>query len=160
VPTLIRQYRPDDEAAVVALSLRAWAPVFASLEQVLGREIFGRLHDDWRVDQASAVRSVLSDQAMEVWVGEAERVAVGFVAATLHPERHLGEISMLAVDPDHQDVGLGTALTQVATDWLRGSGMRIAMVETGGDQGHAAGRRVYGKAGYTLLPVARYFKAL
>lgn len=43
---------------------------------------------------------------------------------------------MLAVDPDHQDAGLGTALTQSATDWLRGSGMRIAMVETGGDRGH------------------------
>ena len=160
MPALIREYRPDDEAAVVALSLRAWAPVFASLEEVLGREIFGRLYDDWRVDQARAVRGVLADQAMEVWVGEAERVAVGFVAATLHPEQHLGEISMLAVDPDHQDAGLGTALTEVAMEWLRGSGMRMAMVETGGDRGHAPARRVYGKAGYTLLPVARYFKAL
>ena len=37
----------------MALSLRAWAPVFASMEQVLGHEIFARLHgDDWRDYQA------------------------------------------------------------------------------------------------------------
>jgi RimJ/RimL family protein N-acetyltransferase len=38
--------------------------------------------------------------------------------------------------------------------------MRVAMVETGLDPGHAPARRVYQKAGYTLLPVARYFKPL
>lgn len=35
MPARIREHQPDDEAAVVRLSLRAWAPVFASLEQVL-----------------------------------------------------------------------------------------------------------------------------
>jgi hypothetical protein len=38
--------------------------------------------------------------------------------------------------------------------------MTVAMVETGGDSGHAPARRVYEKANYTMLPVARYFKAL
>jgi RimJ/RimL family protein N-acetyltransferase len=55
--------------------------------------------------------------------------------------------------------GLAT-IAGLATDWLHRSGMRIAMVETGGDAGHAAARRVYARAGYTPLPVVRYFKAL
>src|SRR5215212_6800892 len=93
------------------------------------------------------------------WVAEAARGVVGFVAAKLHPERQIGEIWMLAVDPDEQGRGIGTALTEVATGWLREAGMTVAMVETGGDSGHAPARRVYEKAGYTLLPVARYFKA-
>jgi hypothetical protein len=38
--------------------------------------------------------------------------------------------------------------------------MRVAMIETGGDPGHAPARRVYEKADYTLIPNARYFKAL
>jgi GNAT superfamily N-acetyltransferase len=67
---------------------------------------------------------------------------------------------MLAVDPDEQDRGIGTALTEFATAWLRDAGMRVAMVETGGDPGHAPARRVYEKAGYALLPIARYFSAL
>jgi hypothetical protein len=38
--------------------------------------------------------------------------------------------------------------------------MGVAMVETGGDPGHAPARRTYEKAGFSLVPVARYFKAL
>jgi hypothetical protein len=38
--------------------------------------------------------------------------------------------------------------------------MKVAMVETGGDPGHAAARRTYEKAGYVHLPIARYFKNL
>jgi GNAT superfamily N-acetyltransferase len=67
---------------------------------------------------------------------------------------------MVAVDPGASGRGLGTALTQHATDWLRAQGMQTAMVGTGGDAGHAAARRTYAKAGYTLMPLARYFKAL
>jgi hypothetical protein len=98
----IRDFQPSDGEAVVALSLRAWAPVFGSMEQVLGREIFVRLHgEDWREYQAPSVRGVLADDAM-----------------------------------------------------------RVAMIGTGGDPGHAPARRVYEKADYTLIPMARYFKAL
>jgi ribosomal protein S18 acetylase RimI-like enzyme len=77
-----------------------------------------------------------------------------------HPECSMGEISMLAVHPDHQGGGIGTALTEFALDRLKEAGMRVAMVETGGDPGHAAARRTYEKAGYVLLPIARYFKNL
>ena len=72
----------------------------------------------------------------------------------------MGEISMLAVDPDRQGKGIGTALTEFALDRLKDAGMAVAMVETGGDPGHAAARRTYERAGYVLLPIARYFKNL
>jgi hypothetical protein len=36
----------------------------------------------------------------------------------------------------------------------------VAMIGTGGDRGHAPARRVYEKADYRLIPLARYFKAL
>ncbi len=92
---------------------------------------------------------------MQAWVAEADQRVVDFVAATLHRETQMGEIWMVAVDPEVQGQGLGSILTNHATDWLRGSGMRVAMIDTGGDPGHAPARRVYEKAGYTLLPVAR-----
>jgi GNAT superfamily N-acetyltransferase len=156
----IREYRPDDEEPVVALSLRAWAPVFASLEHVLGSELSRRLHGDWRQYQDKAVRDVLADPAMPVWVAQAAAGVIGMVAATLHRERLIGEIVMLAVDPEGQHEGTGTALTGFATGWLRDAGMRVAMVETGSDPGHAPARRVYEKADYTRLTVARYFRPL
>lgn len=156
----IRRYRSTDEEPVVALSLRAWAAVFVSLEKALGPEIFRRLHPDWQADQGKAVRSVLADPAMQLWVAEAATALAGFVAAKLDNDSLVGEIYMLAVDPAAQDQGIGTALSEMATDWLRGSGMRVAMIDTGGDPGHAPARRVYEKAEYTPLPIARYFKAL
>ncbi len=36
----------------------------------------------------------------------------------------------------------------------------MAVVETGGDDGHAPARAVYERAGYTALPVVRYFRKL
>jgi GNAT superfamily N-acetyltransferase len=157
----LRQYRQDDEQAVVDLSLRAWAPVFASMEEVLGREIFLRLHGDWRAYQERSVRETLGDAAMKTWVAqETAGPVIGFVAAMLHPKQLLGEIVMLAVDPTAQRRGVGLALTEIATDWLREMGMRTAMIGTGGDPGHAPARRLYAKARYTLMPAAKYFRAL
>ena len=158
----IRPYDDQDAEAVVDLSLRAWAPVFASLEQALGSEVFRRQHPDWREDQRRAVENVCAAKKRRVWVAEVGASAVvGFVAVELHhPERSMGEISMLAVDPDYQGGGIGTALTEFALDRLKDAGMRVAMVETGGDPGHAAARHTYEKAGYVHLPIARYFKNL
>ena len=159
----IRPFDDGDTEAVVGLSLRAWAPAFASLEQVLGSEVFRRQHPDWREDQRRAVEEVCATKKGRVWVAEVGKrdAVVGFVAIELHhPEREMGEISILGVDPDYQGSGIGTALTEFALERLKGAGMTVAMVETGGDPGHAAARRTYEKAGFTLLPIARYFKNL
>ena len=157
----IRPFENRDCEAVVDLSLRAWAPVYASLERVLGSDIFRRQHPDWREDQRRAVKEACGAKGGRVWVAEVDAGVVGFVSIEPdHPERNMGEISMLAVDPDHQGGGIGTALTEFALERLKDARMAVAMVETGGDPGHAAARRTYEKAGYVLLPIARYFKNL
>jgi GNAT superfamily N-acetyltransferase len=157
----IRLFEDRDAGAVVDLSLRAWEPVFVSLEQALGSEIFRRLHPDWREDQRRAVEDVCAAKKGRVWVAEVGASVVGFVSVELFDaERRMGEISMLAVDPDHQGGGIGTALTAFALDRLKDAGMMVALVETGEDPGHAAARRTYEKAGCVLLPIARYFKNL
>ncbi len=146
---------------MVGLSLRAWAPVFASIEQAMDSEIYAQFYPDgWRASQQKAVEAVCAAQGTRVWVAEVGASTVGFVAVELHPESGIGEIYMLAVDPDYQGVGIGTALTEFALEWIKGAGMTVAMVETGGDPGHAAARRTYEKAGYVNLPIARYFKKL
>ena len=65
---------------------------------------------------------------------------------------------MIAVDPDSQRSGYATALTNHSLDWFKRAGMKVAMVETGGDPGHAPARATYESAGFRLFPVARYFK--
>jgi ribosomal protein S18 acetylase RimI-like enzyme len=157
----IRPFAPDDLQPVVNLSLRAWAPVFASVEQALaGSGVFEQLHPDWHDTQRWAVLDVCADDAMTVWVAEPDEVVVGFAAVTLHDGEPLGQIYMIAVDPDRQRRGVGLALTTHATDWIRRQGMTVALVGTGGDPGHAPARRLYERAGYIPLPGVKYFKRL
>ena len=158
----IRGYVPADHDAVVELSLRAWTPVFASVNGVLGPELATRLHgEDWQVHQARSVHDALVAPSNHGWVTEADGRTTGFVVAAIaDPDRRIGEIAMLAVDPRDQGQGLGRALTDHATDWLRDAGMRVAVIGTGGDPGHAPARRIYEQAGYCLMPLAQYFKVL
>jgi ribosomal protein S18 acetylase RimI-like enzyme len=157
----IREFREGDLETVVEFSLRAWAPVFASVRDVLGDDIFLRLHPDWKANQAEAVRSSCTNDERDVFVAVANGHPVGFVAVALNafPER-MGVIDVIGVDPDYQRRGISLRLTEFATKHMRSCGMDIAVVETGGDPGHTPARRTYETAGFTLLPIARYFRLL
>ncbi len=145
---------------MVELALRAWAPVFASLREVLGDEIFLRLQPDWRASQSEAVRSSCLGED-STFVAVVDGGPVGFATVSLNAfHEHMGAIDIIGVDPGYQRRGVGSQLTSFALDYMREQGMDIAIVETGGDPGHAPARAAYEAAGFTLLPVARYFRVL
>ena len=158
----IEPYTAEQRDAVVQVSLQAWAPVFASLERVLGPEVFPVLYPDWRVSQQQAVESVCARAEYHVWVARDAGAPVGFAAVKLHAAARIGEVSMIAVDPSAQRRGIGSALMAVAMDWMREAGMQVAMqvamVGTGGDPGHAPARQTYEQLGFGLLPLAQYDK--
>jgi GNAT superfamily N-acetyltransferase len=157
----IRAFREADLDAVIAFSLRAWAPIFDSIRDVLPDEIFFRLHPDWRADQAEAVRSSCLSEERDVFVAVADGRPVGFVAVALNAfHEGMGVIDIIGVDPEYQRRGIGSRLTEVAINHMRREGMDIAVVETGGDAGHAPARAVYEQAGFALLPISRYFRLL
>lgn len=156
----IRILESRDVDAVADLSIRAWAPIFASMRAVLGERVFTRLYPDWRQAQDEAVREVLTSDAMSVWVGvDDDDRPVGFVAVARQDDG-MAAIDMLAVDPGAQRAGLGAALTTQAVDWMRARGVTLAVVETGGDPGHAPARQTYERAGFTKMPIVRYFMVL
>ncbi len=154
---------PYDESrldSVIGLSLRAWEPVFGSIERAMDPEVFREQHPDWRVSQRDAIVSVCADKNVPVWVATEGSQTIGFVALKVHREDRMGEIYMIAVDPDFQRGGIATALTERSLAWFKQAGLTTAMVETGGDPGHAPARRTYESAGFRHFPVARYFKKL
>ena len=147
--------------AVIRLSLRAWAPVFESIQQTMNTDVYQVFYPkQWRISQQKAVEDVCRDEETSVWVAISDEAVLGFVAVKLHPDDNMGEIYMVAVNPDCQGCGIGSALIEFALDWMKRAGISIAMVETGGDPGHAPARHTYEKAGFELWPVARYFKKL
>jgi ribosomal protein S18 acetylase RimI-like enzyme len=150
--------RDGDVDAIVALSLRAWEPVFVSIRETVGPQIFEYFYGgDWRGHQASDVRRACS--AYRVSVAEDDGGVVGFTAVDL-PEGVEGEIYMVAVDPDAQGAGVGTQLTMAAVNEIRKAGKRAAVVETGGDSAHAPARATYHKAGFTPFPSERFYLLL
>jgi GNAT superfamily N-acetyltransferase len=147
--------------AVVGLSLRAWSPVFSSIQQALNPDVYQVFYPNhWTVSQQQAVEAVCAAEDTHVWVAIADDLPVGFVAVKLHAADSMGEIYMIAVDPDKQGGGIGSALIAFALNWMKEAGMAVAMVETGGDPGHAPARHTYEKMGFGLFPVAKYFKKL
>jgi len=156
----IEPFTKTHEDDVVAMSLRAWAPVFASLEQVFEPAVYQDFHPKgWEAAQEESVRATVSSQDFHTWVAVEEGAVAGFVAVKFHSET-FGEIYMIAVDPAYQRRGVAMQLTNFALEWLKNKGVTVTMVETGGDPGHGPARATYEKAGFRLFPVARYFKKL
>jgi len=157
----IEPYDPHHLDAVIRLSLRAWTPVFDSIQNAMNADVYQAFYPEhWRVSQQKAVEDVCAAEDTNVWVAIDAGSTVGFVAVKLHSEESIGEIYMVAVDPDFQGRGIGSALIEFAPCWMQDAGMSVAMGETGGDPGHERSRHTYEKVGFELFPVARYFKKL
>ena len=156
----IKPYEPSDVEAVVRLSLRAWSPVFDSLKKALEPSVWQQFYPDgWQVSQEKSVRDTCANADMKTWVAIEGGNVAGFVVVRFHDGK-LGEIYMIAVDPNYQRLGIAMAMTDFAVDRMKEAGMEIAMVETGGDPGHAPARAAYEKAQFRALPLARYFRKL
>ncbi len=153
-----RQYRQ----AVLDLSRRAWQPVFVELRVAVPAYVYRAFYPDgWWERQRQDIAALLDSEHDGVSVALVDDVVVvGWVGIRLHPEDSMGEIYILAVDPDHQRKGVARALMAAAHEQMRAAGMTIAMVETGGDPGHQPSRATYVAAGYERWPVARYFRKL
>ena len=157
--TIIREFRSDDLGAIVEFSLRAWEPVFGSVRNVLGDDIFLRLP---RLEGGPGRRGAIRARTRNGMCSSVtDGRPVGFVAVALNAfHEGMGVIDIIGVDPDFQRRGISSRLTEFATEHMRSRGMDIAVVETGGDPGHQPARAAYQAAGFTLLPVARYFRLL
>ena len=157
----IRPYSEEDLEVIVELSLLAWEPVFTAWKQILGPKLYPiAIYPDWRISQKEVVEKVCGDEKQNPWVAVVDGNIVGFVVYELNGESKTGEIQLLAVHPEYQNSGIGTELNIFALQKLKDRGMKLAVVGTGGDEGHAPARRSYEKAGYTALPLVRYYKDL
>lgn len=157
----IGPYEDHHRPQVLALSLQAWAPVFAELEPAVPSYVYRAFYPNvWEMRQSADIKKFLREEGRSVWVAFDGNTVVGWVGARLHPEDRMGEVYILAVDPIRQREGIACALLQTAVGYMRAAGMKIVMVETGDDPGHAASRATYECSGFERWPVARYFKEL
>jgi len=151
----------EDIRVLVDLTLLAFVPIFESFEGILGSSVYQHVWPDWRAGQRDAVETMCGDrEKYTVLVANLDGRAVGFVAHTMDDESKTGEIQFIAVHPEHQNCGIATELCNASLERMKERGMTFARVETGGDPSHVPARRAYEKAGFTGLPLVRYFKKL
>lgn len=154
-------FQPEHRDEVLALSLRAWAPVFPLLREAIPPFVYESFYPSgWRERQRTDLDEVLGAEPENVDVALVDGVPVGWVCTRLHHEDSMGEVYVLAVDPAQQRSGVARALMERSFDRARRAGMRMVMVETGDDPGHEPGRMAYEAVGFERYPVARYFKDL
>ncbi|MGO1183742.1 MAG: GNAT family N-acetyltransferase [Micrococcaceae bacterium] len=143
------------------LAIRAWSPVFPKMESDVPGFVYESFYPQgWEARQRSDLASVLDDEPENVDVAMIEGRPVGWICTRLHLEDSMGEVYVLVVDPSRQRTGIGAALLDHADRRALDSGMRMMMVETGEDSGHAPARSLYEREGFVRWPVARYFKEL
>ena len=159
-------YRAAMRERVLDLSIRAWDSVFDAMRGDLGsgfvpRFVYDNFYPDgWDVRQRADLSRVLDEETGNCDIALVDDEIAGWVCTRIHPEDSMGEVYILCVDPAHRREGIGRALMEYAHERARRAGMRMVMVETGGDMGHAPARATYEAMGYERWPVARYFTQL
>ncbi|MGD9401826.1 MAG: GNAT family N-acetyltransferase [bacterium] len=158
---VIRPVRQTDIEELVELTLLAFVPIFDSFQALLRPVVYPLIWPDWKKSQQKAVEDLCGDSSGKVvLVAEVDGKPVGFLAYEVRPEDDTGQVLLIAVHPDHQNHGIGTHLNEHALDEMEAAGVKLAIVETGGESSHAPARRSYEKSGYIGLPLVRYFKSL
>lgn len=157
------QIRPANDTDVddlIQLTLLAFEPIFASFARILGPQIYPVIYPDWKTRQREEVEGLCKSDKIHACVAELNGQVVGLIAYELHEHDQTGEVQFLVVHPAYQNEGIGTELNCFALQKMQEAGMSVAVVGTGGDESHAPARRSYEKAGYTALPLVRYYKKL
>ena len=100
---------------------------------------------------------ILKDRQGEPWfdpegflLHEDDRGLAGFCWTKVHADHHppLGEIYVVAVDPDRAGRGLGRGLVVAGLEWLAGRGLGVAMLYV--DAGNAPAVRLYEHLGFSV----------
>ena len=125
---MIRAFRPDDRARVVALTVLAFDGVSIDQNIEARHGIIGGV--DWRRRRARQIEADLDACPEGCFVAERGGGVAGVVTARADSATRTGHIPSLAVHPDHQGHGLGPRLLRAAIEHLRALGMRAVRIET------------------------------
>jgi mycothiol synthase len=122
----------------------------------------------WHPDQSGWTVDDLRRNEAEAWfdpdgflLHERDGRLAGFCWTKVHPatdaEPEIGEIYVIATDPDFTGIGLGRALTLAGLDHLARRGITVGMLHVEGDNVPARG--LYDALGFTFHSAHRWWAA-
>jgi len=147
---MLRPYCDDDHDAVIEIANQAWAPIHEAYKRAYGKELFNLLFPTPATRVGENVSKCLAERPHEFLVVEDGGQVVAFISYWIEEDHSLGVIGYNGVRRDHQGQGIGQRMYAEVFDIFRKKGVRYAKVETGLDEGHAAARRAYKRAGFDI----------
>ena len=140
----IRRYRDSDRAALKEITALAFDGV--SVDQNIENKYGVIAGKRWQFRKGRHVDWDIAAHTAGIFVAEVDGRPVGFIAARPDPETNIGSIPDMAVHPDHQGQGIGTALIKTALNYLICQGMEYVRIET--LEQNAVGQKLYPRLGF------------
>ena len=142
-------YNSDYLEQILELTRRAWIPVFPLMQREIPDYVYEAFYPKgWEVRQLADVEAMCRDSETDIWMTLTDNQLSGYIGLRAHDEDSMGEIYIIAVDPEYQGKGVGARLMAFGLNWMRQKVLKMAMVETGDDQGHTSSRSAYERAGF------------
>jgi GNAT superfamily N-acetyltransferase len=156
----IREYKPEDLEAVMAIANKAWQPIRKMSRDALGdfiSDYFNPAGD--ALSKGLQVKEQIDSGNYKIAVCEHENTIVGFITYTI--SGILAEICNNAADSDSGIKGIGQTMYRYVLSECKKSGAKIVKVTTGLDWAHEPARKSYERAGFKKhLDSTTYFMEL
>lgn len=144
----IRPLQESDLPAVESIVRKIWdIGADAALEERHGL-IGDKKWQDWIWN---SIADYMRQEMHHAYVLTVDSEVAGFGNFRLEETRSIGKIGYNGVHPKFQGRGIGKKLLEYGLVQIRQSGMRLAIVVTGLNEGHAPARHMYEKAGFQPL---------
>jgi ribosomal protein S18 acetylase RimI-like enzyme len=151
---VLRPLRPDDLPRIKELVELGWRGQGAAY---LIEKRYGQIGEQpWLEWKWSEVERACRERPQDVIVSTVEDNVVGFASCHLDPVRRVGTIGNNTVDPAYRGLGIGGRMHDRVLEMIRTAGMLFAEVTVALNEGHAAARAMYEKAGFEEVVDSRY----
>jgi ribosomal protein S18 acetylase RimI-like enzyme len=162
---VLRHARDGDLAAVDALTVESYRPIFDSYVTMLGEDCYEavRLEPEltWEQRKIQQNRRLYAEHPDWLWVLDENNEIFGFVSFWLFPERSYGHIDNNGLLPEQAGQGWATFMYRHVLEHFREQGLRFAHVDTGLDDAHIPARRAYEATGFDRsVPTVDYWQDL
>ncbi|QCR30944.1 GNAT family N-acetyltransferase [Lysinibacillus sp. SGAir0095] len=141
---------PEEMDSLESIHIR---PYLEATDQEALIEIFGNAFGDLREESIELIHYNTMSEGRVLWVAEMDGEIVGTVTSS--KEGNAQSISALAVHPDKQGLGVGTALLNWVKDFAMRNGDSIVMLDVELENERALA--VYEKAGFIKSMQVDYF---